>query len=185
MALRHTSDNLVHCSDTIHIWHWYLDFGDGANYSYTSKIIIGDIPSFYWQSPLIYKAPFSIIWHNSGINYWPNTSLIWHCPSCVWHLSFWIWLLTSYPGTQFIFCADFTPYLSTHCVLGFVGNTQIIAFSTMSDHVSAFSICSASQVRVFDQWCQIGCRTNHFVYLPILIHSLCSWARLKATDYSF
>ena len=38
-----------------------------------------------------------------------NTSLIRHCPSCVWHLPSWIWLLTSYRGTQFIFCADFAP----------------------------------------------------------------------------
>ena len=36
-----------------------------------------------------------------------NSSLIWHCPLCVW-------LLTSYRGTHFIFCADFTPYTTKH-----------------------------------------------------------------------
>ena len=94
MALRNTFDNLVHCSDTIHIivlvWHWYLNFGDSAHYSYTCKIIIGDIASFYWQSPHIYKGPFSIIWHNSVsfkhsllTNYWQ----IHHWSDTVHHVS--------------------------------------------------------------------------------------------------
>ena len=96
IALRNTSDNFVHCSDTIHIivlvWHWHLNFGDSAYYSCTCKIIIGDISSFYWQPLHIYKGPFSIIWHNlvsfrhsilTGywqIHYWSDT--VHHVSDC-------------------------------------------------------------------------------------------------------
>ena len=54
----------------------------------------------------------------------------------------------------------------------------------MFDNGNVPSIHLAIQLQVFLSVMQRG-GTNHFVYLPILIHSWCSWARLKATDYSF
>ena len=51
-------------------------------------------------------------------------------------------------GVELMISCFHLSWLIPH-VLGFVWNTQIIAFRMKPDHVSAFSICSAIQVWVF------------------------------------
>jgi len=77
---------------------------------------------------------------------------------------------------------QFLPNLS---VLRLSLKVLITPFGCRFNTLNVPSIELAIQLWVFEQSYRRRGRTNQFVYLPILIQSQCSWARLKGINHIF